>query len=182
MLTLVIGGAASGKSEYAEAVCLSSAEPRTYLATMERGGADAAARIARHRELRAGKGFSTIERPCDIAGLSNAPSGTVLVECLGTLAANEIFSPAGSGPDAALDAIVSGIEALDRAADHVVIVSNDVFSDGIIYDRETDQYRTVLAAANERIAARAENVIEVVCGIPVAVKERGISGEQGGAR
>ena len=98
MFTLVIGGAASGKSEYAEELILASPlRPRIYIATMEPFGAEGQARIARHRELRRGKGFQTVERYTGIAGLKLPAGGAVLLECLGNLAANELYSPAGAG-------------------------------------------------------------------------------------
>ncbi len=61
-VTLVIGAAASGKSAYAESLCLGHEGPRVYLATMEPFGEEGARCIARHRALREGKGFSTLER------------------------------------------------------------------------------------------------------------------------
>ena len=64
-VTLVIGAAASGKSAYAESLCLGHDGPRVYLATMEPFGEEGARRIARHRALREGKGFSTLERTRD---------------------------------------------------------------------------------------------------------------------
>ena len=71
MFTLVIGGAASGKSEYAEELILASPlRPRIYIATMEPFGAEGQARIARHRELRRGKGFQTVERYTVIEGMN----------------------------------------------------------------------------------------------------------------
>ena len=69
MFTLVVGGAASGKSEYAEQLILrAGALPRYYVATMEPFGAEARARIARHRVLRAQKRFETIECPVGLSG------------------------------------------------------------------------------------------------------------------
>ncbi|MFR4877476.1 MAG: bifunctional adenosylcobinamide kinase/adenosylcobinamide-phosphate guanylyltransferase [Ruthenibacterium lactatiformans] len=68
MFTLVVGGAASGKSEYAEQLILrAGALPRYYVATMEPFGAEARARIARHRVLRAQKRFETIECPVGLS-------------------------------------------------------------------------------------------------------------------
>ena len=104
MLSLVVGASASGKSEYAEALtlALSPACPRVYLATMEPYDAESRARVARHQALRAGKGFATVERPRDLAGLDAAPLlGRVgLLECLGTLAANQLYGPEGLLPGA----------------------------------------------------------------------------------
>ena len=78
-VTLVIGAAASGKSAYAESLCLGHDGPRVYLATMEPFGEEGARRIARHRALREGKGFSTLERTRDVGaavpGLLHASFG-----------------------------------------------------------------------------------------------------------
>ena len=84
MFTLVIGGAASGKSEYAESLLLGAPGPRYYLATMEpMEDAECRARIEKHRRQRAGKGFVTIERGVDLAGLALPARGDVLLEDLG---------------------------------------------------------------------------------------------------
>ena len=170
MRTLVIGGAASGKSAFAEQLCLEHGGRRVYLATMEPGGAEAHARIERHRALRAGKGFETVERSVGLAALPNAQDATVLLECLGTLAANECFSPAGAGMAQALAAIDEGLRALEESCENLVVVTNDVFADGISYDPDTERYRAVLGQANAALAARFERVYEVTCGIAAAVK------------
>ena len=92
MLILVTGGAASGKSEHAERLGCEKAQSRLYLATMQPFGKSAEARIARHRALRAGKGFATVERTLDLANLrlSRQYDG-ILLEDLGNLLANELF-------------------------------------------------------------------------------------------
>ena len=84
-VTFVIGAAASGKSAYAESLCLGHDGPRVYLATMEPFGEEGARRIARHRALREGKGFSTLERTRDVgAAASGLPCGcTLLLEDVG---------------------------------------------------------------------------------------------------
>ena len=89
MLILVTGGAASGKSEHAERLVCEKAQSRLYLATMQPFGKSAEARIARHRALRAGKGFATVERTLDLANfrLSRQYDG-ILLEDLGNLLAN----------------------------------------------------------------------------------------------
>ena len=114
MFTLVVGGAASGKSEYAEQLILrAGALPRYYVATMEPFGAEARARIARHRVLRAQKRFETIECPVGLSRVLLPARGAALLECLSNLAANELYSPAGAGGEqAALAAVVDGVESL----------------------------------------------------------------------
>lgn len=97
MLTLVIGGAASGKSAYAESLCLRAPLPRTYLATMQVWDAECAARVAKHRAMRAEKQFITVECPLHLDRVALPRRGTVLLEDLGNLAANELYDPDGAG-------------------------------------------------------------------------------------
>ena len=166
MVNLVIGAAASGKSEYAEDIVMSLPGEKIYIATMEPFGAEAEERIARHRALRAGKGFSTVERPRNLINLTPEADWNVLIEDLPNLAANELFSPEGGGADA----VLSGVEMICKTASNVTIVTGDIFSDGGTYDTGTQEYMEMLADLHMRIAAKADNVVEVVCGIPCAVK------------
>lgn len=168
MFTLVIGGAASGKSEYAEGLILASPfMPRYYIATMEPFGAEGQARIARHRELRRGKGFETVERYTGLAGLRLPERGAALLECLGNLTANELYSPTGAGTEeGAAQAVIEGVEALLPQCAELVVVSNEVFSGGRDYAGDTDSYLRALAAVNRALAQRADRVCEAVCGIP----------------
>ena len=80
MLTLVIGGAASGKSAFAELLCMQSPLPRTYLATMQVWDAECAARVEKHRKMRAQKQFETLECPLHLDRLALPGRGTVLLE------------------------------------------------------------------------------------------------------
>ena len=79
MLTLVIGGAASGKSAFAESLCMQSPLPRTYLATMQVWDAECAARVARHRAMRQQKQFATVECPRGLEAIALPQRGTVLL-------------------------------------------------------------------------------------------------------
>ncbi len=101
MIHLVTGGSGSGKSEYGEGLILDIPDgERFYIATMESSGREAERRIARHRKLREGKGFFTIERPRDLGGLILPGEGrkNVLLECVSNLAANEMFGGGACGP------------------------------------------------------------------------------------
>ena len=168
MFTLVIGGAASGKSEYAERlVTASRCKPHYYIATMQPFDQECQARIDRHRQMRAGKGFETVECYTGLSFLSLPQRGSVLLDCLGNLAANELYSPAGAGAEqAALDAIISGVETLLSQCENLVIVSNEVFTGGSSYLGETETYLRLLAGANRALAARADQVCEIICGLP----------------
>ena len=111
MLTLVIGGAASGKSAYAESLVLKTGLPRYYLATMQVWDAECAARVAKHRAMRAEKQFETLECPLHLDHLALPGRGTVLLEDLGNLVANELYDPGGAGEHTA-KAVLTGLERL----------------------------------------------------------------------
>ena len=168
MFTLVIGGAASGKSEYAERLVTAFRhKPHYYIATMQPFDQECQARIEKHRRMRAGKGFETVECYTGLSALSLPQRGSVLLDCLGNLAANELYSPTGAGEVcAALDAIVSGVETLLSQCENLVIVSNEVFTGGSSYLGETKAYLRLLAGANRVLAVRADQVCEIVCGLP----------------
>ena len=178
-LILVTGGSGSGESAFAELTLLSPAEGRpVYLATMDQRDDESLRRIARHRDMRqrhgaaAGKSFVTVERPVDIGGAAVEPGDCVLLEDLGNLLSNEIWSPGGAGGGAE-EAILAGIDALlDRAA-LLVVVSNEIFSDGEIWTGDMARYVRGLGRLHRALAAWAETVAEVVCGIPIYQKEGG---------
>ena len=169
MLTLVVGGAASGKSEYAECLVLQTALPRYYLATMQVWDAECAARVEKHRRMRAEKQFETLECPLHLGTVHLPARGTALLEDLGNLTANELYDPAGAG-EAAASAILDGLGRLAAQCEHLVVVSNEVFSGGTDYAGDTDRYLNALAQVNNALAARADAVVRVVCGIPVYYK------------
>ena len=169
MLTLVVGGAASGKSQYAEDLVLGSPLPRFYLATMEVWDAECAARVEKHRQMRAKKQFVTVECPLNLDSVQLPARGTVLLEDLGNLAANELYDPRGAG-DNTVAAILAGVDRLAEQCTELVIVTNEVFSGGADYADDTHRYLLALAQLNNAIAARADRVVRVVCGIPVYYK------------
>ena len=200
MITLIIGGSGSGKSAYAEDYVLAAAAdlPKYYIATMQVYDAEGERKVERHRRLRAGKGFVTIEQPTDIgkAGIKiagnawneqekgdihevdgmDAPNeekqgGVALLECMSNLVANEMFSGEQMPEtDAVVRCVTEGIEALAKQLTHLVIVSNNVFEDGIAYDSSTLRYIEALGRINTSLADLADHVLEVVVGIPVTVK------------
>lgn len=170
-IILITGGAASGKSAHAERIlCQLEPKNRLYLATMQPFGEDAAFRIARHHTLRAGKGFETVERYVDLAALSlpHAYDG-ILLEDLGNLLANELYAPDGAHENA-VSAILAGITALQKQCHTLVIVSNEIFDDGIAYDTQMQPYLQGLASLHLEIAAQAQQAAQSVCGILVTYK------------
>lgn len=169
MLALITGGSGSGKSAWAEGLVMALCPgEKIYWATMAPGGAEADKRIARHRSLRAGKGFSTLERP-GIPTPEEIPAGsTVLLEDLSNLLANLLFSP--EPPTDPVSAVLEGLNTLLPRCGHLIIVSNEIFSDGRSYDPDTTAFVTALAALNRELAQRADLVAEVVCGLPLVLK------------
>ena len=168
MFTLVIGGAASGKSEYAEGVVLRSPHrPRYYIDTMEPFDGEGRARVEKHRRMRAGKQFETVECYTGLSSVRLPERGAVLLECVGNLAANELYSPKGAGSvHASWRAVTTGVQALLSQCGDLVVVSNEVFTGGERYAEGTDDYLRLVAEINHTLAARAARVCEVVCGLP----------------
>jgi adenosylcobinamide kinase/adenosylcobinamide-phosphate guanylyltransferase len=165
MIVLVTGGSGSGKSTWAEKLVASLPnENRVYIATMRVYDAESVKRVERHRAQRADKGFRTIECEKDLASADIADSSVVLLEDLVNLMANEMFD----GGD--VSRIVPALEELAKKCRHLVMVTNDVFSDGIDYAESTQEYLRQLAKINLQAAELADSVVEVVYSIPVCVK------------
>ena len=168
MLILVTGGAASGKSAYAEELVIAlGGKKRYYLATMEVLDEESKKRVVVHRKLRLHKGFETIElaRGIQKAGRLISADGIGLLECLSNLLANEMYSPQGAG-EASVTEILAGIAALNAKLTHLVIVSNEIFADGL-QELAMEAYIQNLGLLNQAIGIKADRVIEVVCGIGI---------------
>ena len=220
-LYYITGGAGSGKSEYAEQLAerlhAELAGPLYYVATMHPvpRDSDAAARIEKHQKRRAGRGYTTIECPTDIAQLrtlltkdsnqpdiatgaqraevshgalhmpetqasqaentsyacnagvirQNASRAVFLLEDLTNLYANEVYGTSGHPHE-----IVAPLLELTRQAGALIIVANELYSDGIDYGPETDRFLRDLAGIAAALSAAADQVTEVVYGIPVELK------------
>jgi adenosylcobinamide kinase/adenosylcobinamide-phosphate guanylyltransferase len=166
-LTLVLGGARSGKSRHAEALVTATPAPWMYVATAEPFDDEMKARIAEHRSRR-GEKWRTIEAPLDLAGaIERAPAGaTVLVDCLTLWLNNLMYN------NRDIDAETARLEAaLAAPPGPVVLVSNEVGS-GIVPDNaEARRFRDLQGRLNQRIAARADHVVLLVAGLPMVVKE-----------
>ena len=151
-------------------------------------------KVERHRMLRAGKGFTTVESPRNVGQVvfptfwkektvckdcqepkpiqKKQEQRTALLECMSNLVANEMFSTDGMREeDAVVTKVVQDMELLATKLDHLVIVTNNVFEDGIPYDEGTMAYLRALGRINTVLAKRADRVVEVVVGIPVILKE-----------
>ena len=168
MTVLITGGSKCGKSDLAERLFEGFAGEKCYIATMQPYGEEALAAIERHHKMRAGKGFHTIECYTGLEKLTLPEGCGVLLECMGNLCANEMFRPNGiKDPERP---VLRGIRKLQAQSELLVIVTNEVGSDGITYTLETMQYIRHLSCINRETAAMADTVIECVAGIPLVLK------------
>ncbi len=168
MMTVVIGGSKCGKSGYAEKILDTFDGKKLYIATMIPYGDEAQSAIERHRKMRSNKGFETVEKYTDLNEIRLPKNNAVLLECMGNLLANEMFRDEEITDPT--EKIIKGIESLKSQAEHLVIVTNDVGGDGISYESGTSEYIRVMGRINRRMSEIADNVIECVYGIPLAVK------------
>lgn len=182
MVIFITGGSGSGKSEYAEQRAVlrreqlekespGSETELIYIATMEPMDAESRARVERHRKMRAAKHFTTCECYTHLEELVLKEAGSgkqniVLLECLSNLMANEMFSSKGRN-DSVVSVIKQGINRLIEQSRDVIIVGNNVFEDGIQYDETTEIYLKQMAELHRVLAEQADEVIEVICGIPL---------------
>lgn len=162
-ITLVLGGARSGKSAYAEQATLAAAGRPLYLATATPGDAEMAARIAAHRARRAAD-WDTVEAPLDLAAAlpSNRP---VLIDCL-TLWLSNL-----TAADRTIDDAVCGLlEALAHRPGPTVLVSNEIGLGLVPATPASREFRDAHGRMNQQVAARADRVFFVAAGLPLALK------------
>lgn len=167
MMTVVTGGSGSGKSAFAEDKIVSfGPAKRIYIATMHPYDEESHKRVARHRKMRAGKGFETVECYTGLKNLDFPENAVVLLECMSNLAANEMFEEKGAG-EKTVEAVLEGIKKLSSQVRHLVIVTNEIFSEAASYEGDTIRYQEYLGIINQNIGKMADEVVEVVYGIPI---------------
>lgn len=181
MIVFVIGGSGSGKSAYAEKRLLAmEAEKKHYIATMRVFDEEGKKRVEKHRTLRREKGFLTIEKPIDLGEIALDAGDAWMLECVSNLLANEMFTEDGIRDEKeTVDKILKDICSLIEQTADGVIVSNNIFEDGENYDDTMASYIKALGGINQALAAMADEVIEVVVGIPVTLKSQQEESEGG---
>jgi adenosylcobinamide kinase/adenosylcobinamide-phosphate guanylyltransferase len=166
LVTLVLGGARSGKSRYAESLIEALPPPWVYVATAEARDAEMEQRIAAHRARRKGR-WRTIEAPHDLASaLADVPArSAILVDCLTLWLSNRLLA------EADMDREIEGLEAaLGEQKGTVVLVANEVGA-GIVPDNAlARRFQDLQGTLNQRIAARASRVVFMVAGLPLQLK------------
>jgi len=167
MITLITGASSSGKSLIAETVAINQrGDNLYYIATMHTWDKEAELKVRRHREMRADKGFTTMEKYVDIGSIDVPADSALLIECMSNLIANEMYDTDGA-KESAHTKIIDDIRALNEKAANIIIVTNEIFSDGVEYDEWCTDYITKLGYVNCELAKLADVVIESVVGIPI---------------
>lgn len=166
VLTLVIGGARSGKSRHAEDLVTALPGPWIYVATAQAHDEEMRERIAFHRARR-GEGWSTIEAPTGLAkAVREAAASPMLVDCLTLWLSNMMLGDRDlAGETEALESALVARQA------PTVVVTNEV-GQGIVPDNALARaFRDEQGRLNQRIAARADRVVMMVAGLPMTVKD-----------
>jgi len=167
-LTLVVGGARSGKSAFAERLLIQSARPRRYIATAEAWDDEMRARIAQHRRDR-GAAWTTVEAPLDLvtALAETRPDEAVLVDCATLWLTNHLLA------DHDLEAETARLlSALSACPAPVIIVSNET-GWGIVPENSlARRFRDEQGRLNQRLAAVSTLVVTVIAGLPMVLKGR----------
>lgn len=165
MLTLVLGGARSGKSRHAEGLLAALPKPWLYIATAQAFDEEMRARIAEHR-VRRGPEWETVEAPLDLpAALLRARHRPVLVDCLTLWLSNLILG------ERDLEAAAVALEtALAQRSAPAVLVSNEVGLGIVPENALARRFRDAAGILHQRLAERAEHVVFTVAGIPMVVK------------
>lgn len=165
-ITFVIGGAASGKSAFAEQVIVETGRPKVYLATAQVYDTEMREKVAAHRDAR-GPDWETIEEPIAIADVIAARTSEqiLLIDCLTLWLTNLILN------EHDVDAAFSDfLVAIADAPCPVVIVSNEV-GQGIVPDNALSRrFRAAQGQLNQRVAAQADRVVTVIAGLPMTLK------------
>jgi len=178
MLRIFIsGGCKNGKSYFAQRLAQGQADGRMYyLATMRPCDSEDYERIERHRQERYGWGFITIEQPVDILQCVNLcdTSASFLLDSTTALLANEMFPPDNTVNLNAADKIADELISLCKQVNNIVIVSDYIYSDAMLYDELTEAYRMGLAFMDRTLAAICDVVLEVAFGSVIIHKGRGV--------
>lgn len=166
-ITLVTGGQRSGKSTYAERLALERSGNPVYLATATIGDEEMAERVRRHRERR-GPQWVNLEEPIFLSKL-DLEGMTVLIDCL-TLWTTNIFFDQNEDTDCALQALKDEFDRLTRQEADYILVTNEIGMSGISPNPMARKFTDLLGFFNQYVAARADEVVLMVSGIPVKIK------------
>ena len=179
MKIFISGGCKNGKSAYAQELAQKMRKPGIplyYLATMIPADREDEERITRHRRDREGFGFMTVEVGRDILTVIDQCDrrGVFLLDSVTALLANEMFTPGGYVETDIHIKVAGDLEGLAKQIDNIVIVSDFICSDALIYDSLTEAYKQGLAYIDRQTAGFCEVVLETSCGTYFAFKGRDV--------
>lgn len=165
-LTLIIGGAASGKSDFAEGLVIASGNSRIYLATAQAHDAEMTAKINRHQKTR-GAGWRTIEAPLDLSNaLGSASAGdVVLLDCATLWLTNQLMAEADL--QIAQSTLLTSLTSCKAP---VVVVSNEVGAGIVPENALARKFREAQGRLNQRLAAQSDLAVTVIAGLPMVLK------------
>ena len=178
--TIILGGARSGKSSYAEKLAIETGKEVVYIATARAGDGEMAKRIERHRSSRPAH-WETVEEPIKLAAAIarwSAPDRVVLVDCLTLWLTNLIFSVDQDCPEVGVidlpavfyeesDAL---IDALREAKGDVLLVSNEVGLGIVPYGALSRCFSDEAGRLNQAVAAVCDRALFIVAGMPLTLK------------
>jgi adenosylcobinamide kinase/adenosylcobinamide-phosphate guanylyltransferase len=163
-LTLVLGGARSGKSRHAEACVMRQPAPWVYVATADGLDEEMRERIRHHRARRS-EGWVTVEAPIDLVGALEGHGGAVLVDCLTLWLSNVILA----GKDVTSEE-ARLVAALQKSSSTIVAVSNEVGLGVVPDNRLARDFRDAQGRLNQRVAEIADRVVFMAAGLPMVLK------------
>ncbi|HEX7183787.1 MAG TPA: bifunctional adenosylcobinamide kinase/adenosylcobinamide-phosphate guanylyltransferase [Thermoanaerobaculia bacterium] len=174
MVTLILGGARSGKSRYALELAARHVRP-AFVATAEPLDDEMRDRIRHHREEREESCF-TLEEPVDLAGaLGRLPDGTgiAIVDCLTVWLGNLVHRRGAEGLSGNLEdfgEVAAFLGVIDDPPCPVVVVSNEVGLGGVSDNALARTFTDLLGRLNQKVAARAQRVVLLISGLPLVLK------------
>ncbi|KIC21883.1 bifunctional adenosylcobinamide kinase/adenosylcobinamide-phosphate guanylyltransferase [Leisingera sp. ANG-Vp] len=165
-VTLILGGAASGKSAFAEQICISTGKDKVYWATAQIFDAEMREKVFRHLQQR-GVGWATVEEPETAASVLTplAPGQICLMDCATMWLTNHLLA------EHDLEAAQADLlAAVDSCAADLVIVSNETGLGIVPENKLARRFREAQGRLNIALAARAETVVQVTAGLPLVLK------------
>jgi adenosylcobinamide kinase/adenosylcobinamide-phosphate guanylyltransferase len=165
-LTVVTGGAKSGKSRFAEGLATASGRPRVYIATAEAWDDEMRSRIAAHLKDR-GTGWQTVEAPRDVAGALAlvGPEAVVLLDCATLWLTNHMLADADLARES-----VTLLQALKNCPAPVIVVTNELGWSIVPDNALARRFRDAQGRLNQQLAAQADLVVAVISGLPLVLK------------